>query len=68
MPERGATERQRVIGEVESGTSGGVRVLTGILRTGEVSGVPIVKKLVGQIGGTGDSRCSSTARPAAPVL
>jgi MinD superfamily P-loop ATPase len=53
-PNGALTERQRVIGEVESGTTGGVPVLTGILRTGEVSGVPIVKKLVGQIGGTGD--------------
>ncbi len=53
-PNGALTERQRVIGEVESGTSGGVRVLTGVLHTGEVSGVPIVKKLIGQVGGMGD--------------
>ena len=46
-PEGALTEKSRVIGEVQSGKSGDVRVITGILNTGEQTGVPIIKKLIG---------------------
>ena len=39
------TEKRKVIGEVQSGRSGQVRVITGVLNTGEETGEPIIKKL-----------------------
>ena len=44
--EKALTERERVIGKVQRGTSGQVAIYTGILNTGEASGIPIIKKLL----------------------
>lgn len=48
-PENALTEKERVIGKVQKGVSGRVTVYTGILNTGEASGIPIIKKLLGHI-------------------
>ena len=45
-PEKALTEKEKVIGKVQKGTSEQVTVCTGILNTGEASGVPIIKKLL----------------------
>ncbi|NLO41597.1 MAG: 4Fe-4S binding protein [Bacteroidales bacterium] len=45
-PEKALTEKEREVGKIEVGTSKNVTVLTGCLNTGEVSGVPIIKKLM----------------------
>lgn len=45
-PEKALSKKQREIGTIEAGISGGVTVLTGCLKTGEVSGVPIIKGLM----------------------
>jgi len=45
-PEKALAEKEKNIGIVQSGTSGLVHVITGILDTGEASGVPIIKKLM----------------------
>ena len=45
-PEKALSKKQREIGTIEAGISGGVTVLTGCLNTGEVSGVPIIKGLM----------------------
>ena len=45
-PEQALTEKAKVIGEVQRGISENVTVLTGMLNTGEPSGVPIIKKLL----------------------
>ena len=45
-PEKALTEREKVIGKVQKGTSNQVTVYTGILNTGEASGVPIINKLL----------------------
>ncbi len=47
-PQKALTERKRAIGKVEKGKSDQVKVLTGILNTGEASGVPIIKKLLNE--------------------
>lgn len=47
-PEQALSEKDKVIGRVESGISGEVRVFSGILNTGEESGVPIVQRLLEQ--------------------
>ena len=44
-PENAITEKDKVIGKIEKGKSQGIDVYTGILNTGEVSGVPIIEKL-----------------------
>lgn len=38
---------KKVIGKVEKGTSGHVRVKTGMLNIGEASGAPIIRNLLG---------------------
>ncbi|MDO4555521.1 MAG: ATP-binding protein [Lachnospiraceae bacterium] len=43
-PSKAITERNRAIGMVEIGTAGTTKVVTGILNTGEASGVPVIKK------------------------
>lgn len=47
-PERALTEKEKVIGKVQKGTSGQLSICTGILNTGEASGIPIIKKLLGE--------------------
>lgn len=45
-PEKALIEKEKVIGEVQKGTSDQVTVYTGILNTGEASGIPIIQKLL----------------------
>jgi len=45
-PEKALAEKDKIIGEVQRGVSENVDVITGILNTGEASGVPIIKKLL----------------------
>lgn len=45
-PEEAITERDKVIGKIKVGSSEEVMVYTGILNTGEVSGIPIINKLL----------------------
>lgn len=44
--EKALSEKEKVIGRVQTGVSGGVTVSTGFLNTGEASGMPIIKKLL----------------------
>jgi MinD superfamily P-loop ATPase len=57
-PEKAIGEKELSIGELQNGVSGGVLVKTGILHTGEASGVPIIKKLL----------AGKTAGPARPFF
>lgn len=53
-PEQALTEKDKVIGTVQDGYSGDVFVRTGTLRTGEVSGVPVIRRLLDEpLPGTG---------------
>ncbi len=45
-PEKALTEKEKVVGRVQKGTSEQVTVYTGILNPGEPSGIPIIKKLL----------------------
>lgn len=45
-PEKALFERDKGIGEIQKGVSENVTIITGILNTGEVSGIPIIKKLL----------------------
>lgn len=45
-PEKALTEKEKIIGKVQKGVSEQVTVYTGIMNTGEASGVPIIKKLL----------------------
>jgi len=45
-PEKAIYERDKLIGEVQRGRSEKVTVITGILNTGEASGIPIIKRLL----------------------
>ena len=45
-PTKAITEDDKVIGKIEKGNSQGIDVYTGILNTGEVSGVPVIEKLL----------------------
>ncbi|MGI6176378.1 MAG: 4Fe-4S binding protein [Christensenellales bacterium] len=45
-PQKALTEKEKVIGKIEEGVSRQVAVRTGILNTGEASGVPIIKKML----------------------
>lgn len=45
-PAKALAERDKVIGQVQKGVSEDVTVITGILNTGEASGIPIIKKLL----------------------
>ncbi len=49
-PQNALSEKEKVIGKVQKGTSDQVFVNTGILNTGEASGIPIIKKLLDDIG------------------
>ncbi|MEA4892588.1 MAG: ATP-binding protein [Peptococcaceae bacterium] len=48
-PAKAITEKEREIGAIAEGRSGNVTVLTGFLNTGEVSGVPVIKKLMNKL-------------------
>lgn len=48
-PQKALKQKEREIGVIEEGFSNNVRVLTGKLNTGEVSGVPIIKGLIDKI-------------------
>ena len=48
-PERAIAESDKEIGEIQKGTSDNVTAVTGILNTGETSGVPIINKLISDI-------------------
>lgn len=43
-PEKALSEKEKVIGQVQRGASEDVTVITGILNTGEASGIPVIKK------------------------
>ena len=45
-PEQALTEKEKVIGQVQTGSSEQVMVKTGILNPGEASGIPIIKQLL----------------------
>ena len=45
-PESALTEKAKVIGKIRKGVSGEVAVWTGVLNTGEATGIPIIKKLL----------------------
>ena len=45
-PEHAVTESKRQVGTIEIGTSDLVRVVTGILQTGEASAVPVIRKIL----------------------
>ena len=45
-PEKALTEKEKVIGKVQKGVSDEVTVWTGVLNTGEATGIPIIKKLL----------------------
>lgn len=45
-PERALTEKAKVIGKSKKGASGEVAVWTGVLNTGEATGITIIKKLL----------------------
>jgi MinD superfamily P-loop ATPase len=53
-PVRAITEEERAIGMIEEGHSDNVKVFTGCLNIGEVSGVPIIKKLMDKLSEDGD--------------
>lgn len=48
-PQNALSEKEKVIGKVQKGISDQVTVNTGILNTGEASGIPIIKKLLDEI-------------------
>lgn len=50
-PVKALSEKDKIIGEVQSGSSENVSVITGILNTGEASGIPIIKKLLDALSG-----------------
>ncbi len=45
-PESALSEKDKAIGRIQRGVSGQVDVHTGILNTGEASGIPIIKNLI----------------------
>lgn len=45
-PQKALDEKNRVIGKIQKGMSDQVRVCTGILNTGEASGIPIINNLL----------------------
>lgn len=48
-PNNALTEKDKVIGEINTGFSEAVKVISGVLNTGEVSGVPIIKEQLEKI-------------------
>ena len=47
-PEKAIGEQEKPIGKVQRGVSGNVSVHTGIMNTGEASGIPIIKNLLNE--------------------
>ncbi|MGE4485109.1 MAG: 4Fe-4S binding protein [Oscillospiraceae bacterium] len=47
-PEKAMGEKEKIIGKTQEGVSRNVTVKTGVLNTGEVSGIPIIKKLLNE--------------------
>lgn len=47
-PEKAFTEKDKCIGRVRIGTSAGVDVISGIMNTGEASGIPIINRLLAE--------------------
>lgn len=45
-PQKALSESGRHIGQIEYGSSGEIEVITGVLNTGEATGVPIIRKLL----------------------
>jgi len=45
-PESALSEKEKIIGQVQRGVSEKVTVVTGMLNTGESSGIPIIKRLL----------------------
>jgi len=45
-PEKALSEKEKVIGEVQTGVSENVTVISGMLNTGEASGIPIIKRIL----------------------
>lgn len=63
-PEGAISEKDRVIGHIEKGRTdgqGAVDVFTGVLNTGEVSGVPVIRKLLSDSFMAGASMDSDSA-------
>lgn len=54
-PQKALSEKEKVIGKIEKGKSEDVRVITGILNVGEVSGVPIIDELLKEEIGDGQT-------------
>lgn len=48
-PSKALTEKDKVIGEINIGISEQVKVISGVLNTGEASGIPIIKELLKKI-------------------
>lgn len=48
-PEKALTEKERGIGRIDYAKAGSVRTRTGILNTGEATGIPIIKRLLKDI-------------------
>ena len=46
LPGKGYLEEKKIIGRIQTGSSENVTVNTGILNTGEASGVPVIEKLI----------------------
>lgn len=44
-PSEAITETEKLIGIIETGVSQGVRTVDGVMNIGEVSGIPIIKKI-----------------------
>lgn len=47
-PAKALSEKDKIIGEVQRGVSDNVTVNTGILNTGEASGIPIIKRMLNE--------------------
>lgn len=45
-PNQAISEREKTIGVVNEGYSNGVKVITGCLNTGEITGVPLIKTII----------------------
>lgn len=53
-PQKAISEKKNAIGKIQKGISENVKVMTGMLNTGEASAVPIIKKLINDISNNSD--------------